>query len=50
MRGHFILPDVDIANASAHPEVLPALAVALGLGALLLIPALAYLFWVFKRE
>jgi cytochrome d ubiquinol oxidase subunit II len=50
MRGHFILPDVDLANASAHPEVLPALAIALGLGALLLIPALAYLFWVFKRE
>ncbi|HEY8943361.1 MAG TPA: cytochrome d ubiquinol oxidase subunit II [Polyangiaceae bacterium] len=49
MRGHFILPDMTLERASAHPEIMPALALALGLGALLLGPALAYLYWVFKR-
>jgi cytochrome bd ubiquinol oxidase subunit II len=50
MDGHFILPDVSLARASAHPELLPALALALGLGSLLLVPALAYLYWVFKGK
>jgi cytochrome d ubiquinol oxidase subunit II len=49
MRGHFILPDVNLANAAAHSELLPALTLALGLGSLLLAPALAYLYWIFKR-
>jgi cytochrome d ubiquinol oxidase subunit II len=49
MRGYFILPDVSLARASAHPELMPALAVVVGLGSLLLFPALAYLTWVFKR-
>jgi cytochrome d ubiquinol oxidase subunit II len=49
MHGHFILPDVDLANAAAHAELLPALTLALGLGFLLLAPALAYLYWIFKR-
>lgn len=50
LRGHFILPDVSLANAASHPEVLPALVVAVAAGSLLLLPALAYLFWIFKRE
>jgi len=49
MRGHFILPDVAITNAGAPPAIMPALAAALGLGALVLLPALGYLYWVFKR-
>jgi cytochrome d ubiquinol oxidase subunit II len=49
MNEHFILPDMDLARAAAHPEVMPALTIALGLGSLLLLPALAYLYWVFKR-
>jgi cytochrome d ubiquinol oxidase subunit II len=49
MRGHFILPDVSIATAGARPEVMPALAAALGLGAIVLLPALGYLYWLFKR-
>lgn len=49
MHGHFVLPDVHVANAAAHAELLPALTLALGLGSLLLAPALAYLYWIFKR-
>jgi cytochrome d ubiquinol oxidase subunit II len=49
LRGHFILPDLSLAAAATHPEVLPALVVAVGAGSLVLVPALAYLFWVFKR-
>jgi cytochrome d ubiquinol oxidase subunit II len=49
MRGHFILPDVSIASAGARPEIMPALATALGLGAMVLVPALGYLYWLFKR-
>jgi len=50
LRGHLILPDVSIATAGAHPEVMPALAIALGFGALVLLPGLGYLYWVFKRR
>ena len=49
LRGHFILPDLSLARAGAHPELMPALVTALGLGALILAPALGYLYWVFKR-
>lgn len=49
MNGHFILPDVNVTNSAAHVELLPALTIALGLGSVLLLPALAYLYWVFKR-
>jgi cytochrome d ubiquinol oxidase subunit II len=49
LRGHFILPDLSLASATPNPEVLPALVVAVAIGSLLLLPALAYLFWVFKR-
>jgi cytochrome d ubiquinol oxidase subunit II len=50
LRGHFILPDMPLSRAVSHPEVLPALALAVGLGSLVLLPALAYLYWIFKRE
>jgi hypothetical protein len=50
MRGHFILPDVTLERASPNPEVMPALAAALGIGSLLLAPALIYLYRVFKRS
>jgi hypothetical protein len=48
MDGHFVVPDVTLASAGSRPEVLPALTLALGLGALLLAPALFYLYRVFK--
>jgi cytochrome d ubiquinol oxidase subunit II len=50
MNGHFILPDLSLANAGSQPTVLPALTVALGCGAVLLVPALAYLYWVFHQD
>jgi cytochrome d ubiquinol oxidase subunit II len=50
LRGHFILPDVSLARAVPHPEVLPWLTLALALGSLVLLPSLAYLFWLFKQE
>jgi len=49
LRGHFILPDLSLAGAAPHPEVLPALVIAVAVGSLVLVPALAYLFWIFKR-
>jgi cytochrome d ubiquinol oxidase subunit II len=49
MNGHFVLPDLSLANAGSQPTVLPALTLALGSGAVLLVPALAYLYWVFRQ-
>lgn len=48
MDRHFIVPDVSIATAGARPEVLPALTVTFALGAVVLAPALFYLYRVFK--
>jgi cytochrome d ubiquinol oxidase subunit II len=48
MRGHFVLPDVTLARASANPEVMPALCLALASGSVVLVPALFYLYRVFK--
>jgi cytochrome d ubiquinol oxidase subunit II len=50
MDGHFVLPDVSLAGSSPNPEVMPALALALGLGSLILGPALFYLYRVFKTR
>lgn len=50
MDGHIVLPDVSLTWASPHPEVMPALATALGLGSLILAPALVYLYRVFKAQ
>jgi cytochrome d ubiquinol oxidase subunit II len=48
MDHHFVFPDVNVTNAGAVPAVLPAIALALAAGAVLLIPALLYLFYVYK--
>lgn len=50
LRGYFIPPDVTLARATTHPEILPTLALVLALGSVVLGPALAYLFWIFKRH
>lgn len=50
MGGHFILPDVSLASASRNTEVMPALVIALSCGAVVLAPALIYLYRVFKRS
>jgi hypothetical protein len=38
-----------LARATPHPEVLPAIALAVACGTVVLVPSLFYLFWVFKR-
>ena len=48
MDGHFIRPDISIETSGARPEVLPYLTLALTCGALVLMPALYYLYRVFK--
>jgi cytochrome bd ubiquinol oxidase subunit II len=48
MDHHFVLPDLSLPLASANPAVFPALVAALGAGALLLGPALYYLYRIFK--
>ena len=45
---HLIVPDVDIAASAAPGITLRLLAIALALGALVLLPSLYYLFRVFK--
>lgn len=47
---HLVEPDLTIANSAAPPQVLGALLWVLGVGSLLLFPALFYLFRVFKRS
>lgn len=49
MQGHLVRPDLPIAAAGARPETLAALTPALALGALVLGPALWWLFRVFRR-
>lgn len=48
MDRHLLLPALPIAEAGAQPAALRALLIALGCGALVLAPALIYLFRVFK--
>jgi cytochrome d ubiquinol oxidase subunit II len=50
MGSHFVLPDISLASAGSHPEVLPALVVALALGSIVLVPSLYYLYRVFKLK
>jgi cytochrome bd ubiquinol oxidase subunit II len=50
MDRHLVLPAVSIETAGSRPEVLPALAIALSAGALLLGPALYFLYRVFKLQ
>jgi cytochrome d ubiquinol oxidase subunit II len=48
MDHHFVRPDVSVATAAAPPAVLRTLTIVLGGGSLALVPALAYLYRVFK--
>ncbi|MEZ4383024.1 MAG: cytochrome d ubiquinol oxidase subunit II [Nannocystaceae bacterium] len=47
---YLAVPGYTIAGEAAPPEVLWPVLIALGLGALLLVPTMAYLFVVFKRR
>src|SRR6266699_2800448 len=47
---NLVTPDVTVTNASAPEFTLRLLVIALGFGAVLLLPSLAYLFCVFKRR
>jgi len=47
---YLVPPSLTLANAAASPDVLRPVLYTLGAGALLLIPALVTLFWVFKRR
>jgi cytochrome d ubiquinol oxidase subunit II len=49
MRGQIVVPDVRLDNAGAREEVARVVLVALVGGAALLVPALTYLFRVFKK-
>jgi cytochrome d ubiquinol oxidase subunit II len=46
---HLIYPDLTVHNAAAPEITLRLLLIALGLGAVVLLPSLYYLFRVFKR-
>src|SRR5882672_1893373 len=46
---NLVTPDVTVTNAAAPEFTLRLLVIALGFGAILLLPSLAYLFYVFKR-
>ena len=48
MDGHLVLPDLRLRDAGAQPEVLAVVGPALIAGAALLLPALWFLFRVFK--
>lgn len=48
MRGHLILPDVTLTRATSNPQVMPALVLVFAGGSVLLVPALWYLYRVFK--
>jgi cytochrome d ubiquinol oxidase subunit II len=45
---NLITPDVTISTAAAPVSTLRLLVIALGFGAMLLLPSLAYLFYIFK--
>jgi cytochrome d ubiquinol oxidase subunit II len=47
---NLVTPDVTVLNAAAPEFTLRLLVIALGFGAVLLLPSLAYLFYVFKRR
>ena len=47
---NLIVPDVDIFDGAAPEVTLRLLAIALGMGALVLLPSLYYLFYVFKSR
>ena len=47
---NLVTPDITVTNAAAPEFTLRLLVIALGFGAILLLPSLAYLFYVFKRR
>jgi len=47
---HLVAPDVTIQNAAAPESTLKLLLLALGAGAVVLLPSLFYLFQIFKRQ
>jgi len=47
---HLVAPDVTIQNAAAPQSTLKLLLLALGAGAVVLLPSLLYLFQIFKRQ
>src|SRR5438128_5784585 len=47
---NLVTPDVTVANAAAAEFTMRLLVIALGFGAVLLLPSLAYLFYLFKRR
>ncbi len=50
MDQHFVLPDVSVAYSIGYAPVLPALALAFGGGAVVLVPAFWFLLRVFKAK
>ena len=50
MDGHLIVPDLQLPDAGAQPEVLAALPPVIFVGAALLAPSLYFLFRVFKSR
>ena len=47
---HLVAPDVTIQNAAAPESTLKPLLIALGVGVVVLLPSLLYLFQIFKRQ
>ena len=47
---NLVTPDVTVANSAAPESTLRLLVIALGFGAMLLLPSLGYLFWIFKAR
>jgi cytochrome d ubiquinol oxidase subunit II len=45
-----IVPDVTLANSATEPQILRLLGWLLAAGSVVLVPSLAYLFWVFRTE
>ena len=45
---NLVTPDITVTNAAAPEFTLRLLVIALGFGAMLLLPSLAYLFYIFK--
>jgi cytochrome d ubiquinol oxidase subunit II len=47
---HLVAPDVNIQNAAAPESTLKLLLLALGVGGVVLLPSLLYLFQIFKQQ
>jgi cytochrome d ubiquinol oxidase subunit II len=47
---HIVVPDLTLSNTATVPSTLHALQTALAVGAVVLLPAFGYLFYVFKRR